>query len=224
MTVIQYRDKRVPEDTIEKKETFLQKLNFIQKIVTPYMISIQAGRIDISDARISFRDDKEGLNEERIGGLLDLTLTGLMIDTLTHRDREEFLNRLELDVVLRDFNYLSPDSLHRVRVKELFVNSFTQELDVTDFEMLTTSRVHPGMPYPSTLTAQFSTLQVYGFDHRKWIGEKWFSAGDIHIQDPKISIHSVQRKMESSLSGRGSEVQHIFAGKKFRFSALKISF
>ncbi len=206
LTVIQYRDKRIPQDTVIRKETFLEKLDLVRSVIIPYMISINAGIIEIANASISFKDDKEGLNEVRIAGLLDLTLTGFMMDTLTHHDRKEFLNQLELDLALRDFTYLSPDSLHRVRVKELFVNSLSQELDVSDFKMVTTSRIHPGMPYPSTLTAQFSTLQVYGFDHRKWLGEKWFSAADIRIQEPKITIHSVQRKKESSLSEPFSDV------------------
>ncbi len=206
LTIIQYRDKNVWQDTAGQGGTFLQKLDLIRNVVIPYMVSIQAGTIEISNARISFKDDKQGMNEERIAGLVDLTLTGFMMDTLTYHDRKDFLNRLELDLALRDFRYLSPDSLHRVRVKELFVNSLSQELDITDFDMLTTSRVHPGMPYPSTLVAQFSALQVHGFDHRKWIGEKWFSAGDIRIQEPNIVVRSVKRKKESSLNEPFSDV------------------
>ncbi|MBE0646638.1 MAG: DUF748 domain-containing protein [Bacteroidales bacterium] len=206
LTIIQYRDKKVPEDSANQKETFLQKLDIGRSVVMPYMVSIEAGTIEVSNARISFKDDKEGLNEVRIDGLVDLTLTGFMIDTLTHHDRKEFLNRLELDLELRDFHYLSPDSLHRITVKELFVNSLSQELDVTDFNMLTTSRMHPGMPYPSTFAAQFKALQVHGFDHRKWIGEKWFSAGDIRIQEPEIVIRSVKRKTKSSLNESFSDI------------------
>ncbi|MFC2101460.1 hypothetical protein ACFLS7_00530 [Bacteroidota bacterium] len=206
LTIIQYRDKKVPQDSAQQKETFLQKLDIGRSVVMPYMVSIEAGTIEVSNARLSFKDDKQGLNEVRIAGLVDLTLTGFMIDTLTYKDRTEFLNRLELVLELRDFNYLSPDSLHRVAVKELFVNSLSEKLDVTDFDMVTTSRLHPGMPYPSTFTAQFGSLQVNGFDHRKWLGEKWFSAGDIRIQEPKIVIRSVKRKKESSLNEPFSDV------------------
>ena len=200
MTIIQYRDKKIPQDTAIQKKSFLHKLDLVRSVIIPYMISIQAGTIEISNAMISFKDDKHGLNENRISGLVDLTLTGFMMDTLTHHDRKEFLNRLEIDLALRDFNYLSPDSLHRIRLKELFVNSLSQELDVTEFNMVTTSRMHPGMSSPSTLVAQFSALQVHGFDHMKWINEKWFSAGDIRLLEPEIIIRSVKRKKESSLN------------------------
>jgi len=206
MTIIQYRNRQAPEDTAVERETFLHKLNLIRTVVIPYMVSIQAGKIEISNALISFKDDKEGLNEERIGGLVDLTLTGFMMDTTTFQDRNKFLNRLEVDLTLRDFRYLSPDSLHRVKVKELFITSLHQELDVTDFEMFTTSRLKPDMPFPSTLVAMFKTLQVHGFDHRKWIGDKWFSAGDIRVMEPKIVVRSVKRKKESSLNEPFSEM------------------
>lgn len=200
MTIIQYRDKRAQEDTALQKETFLQKMDLVKKVVKPYLISIQAGLIEISNARISFKDDKEGLNEERIGGLADLTVTGFRMDTLTHPDKEKFLNKLEVNLRLKDFRYLSPDSLHRVRVQSLFVNSLSEELDVTGFELFTTSKIHPGMAYPSTLVASFSSLQVHGFDHRKWISKRWFSAGDIVVEQPEFIIRSVKRQRESSLN------------------------
>lgn len=206
MTIIQFREKNVPQDSTFHKETFLQKLDIGRRLVMPYMVSIQAGIIEISNARISFKDENGGLDEERISGLVDLTVTGFRIDTLTHYDRKGFLNRLELVMNLRDFRYLSPDSLHRITVRELMISSLSRELNITGFDMLTTSRVHPGMPYPSTLTAQFTALQVQGFDHRKWISEKWFSAGDIRIHEPKIVIRSVKRKKESSLNEPFSDV------------------
>ena len=221
MTIIQYRDRKIPKDTMIKQETFLQRLDLIERIIIPYMISIQAGTIEISNARISFKDDKQGLNEERIAGLVDLTLTGLEMDTLTYKDRKEFLNRLELDLALRDFRYLSPDSLHRVRVGELYANSLSEELAINDFTMHTTSRMHPGMPYPSTLSATFNTLQVYGFDHRKWIRDRWFSAGDIRIREPKVVIRSVKKKKESSLNEPFSDVDD--AVSKIEIGSIRIN-
>lgn len=206
MMIVQYRNKKLPEETLEQKETVLQKLDLISHVVIPYMVSIDAGTIEISNARIRFMDDKQGLNEERIAGLVDLTLTGFRTDTLTQYSRKAFLNRLEVNLTLRDFRYLSPDSLHYARVKELYVNSYSQELDIIEFNLFSTSKVYPGMPYPSTLTAQFSTLQVHGFDHRKWIGENWFSAGDIFLLEPRIIIRSVKKTKESSLNEPFSDV------------------
>ncbi|MFH1937211.1 MAG: DUF748 domain-containing protein, partial [Bacteroidota bacterium] len=200
VTIIQYRNRQIPQDTPIRHETFLQKLDLIRNIVIPYMISIHAGAIEISNARISFKDNKQGLNEERISGLADLTLTGFMMDTLTFRDRKEFLNRLELDLKLWDFRYLSQDSLHRIRIGELFANSLSEELDITDFEMYTTSRMDPEMAVPSTMVAKFNTLQVYGFDHRKWMGDRWFFAREIRLEEPSVIIRSVKRMKESSLN------------------------
>ncbi|MBN1198394.1 MAG: DUF748 domain-containing protein [Bacteroidales bacterium] len=209
MMIVQYRNKQLAEDSLERKETVIQKLDLISHVVIPYMVSIDAGTIEISNARIRFIDDKQGLNEERIAGLVDFTLTGFMMDTVTHYDRKEFLNRLEVNLSLRDFRYLSPDSLHHVRVKELYLNSFSQVLDINEFNLFTTSKVYPGMPYPSTFTAQFSTLQVHGFDHRKWIGEHWFSADDIRLLEPRILIQSVKKTRESSLNEPFSDVDDV---------------
>jgi len=220
MMIVQYRSNHPQEDTSDQKETVLEKLNLIRRVVAPYMISIDAGTIEIDNGRIRFMDDKQGRNEERIAGLVDLTLTGFRMDTLTNLDQTVFLNRLEVNLTLTDFRYLSPDSLHHARVKELYVNSLDQELEVSDFQLFTTSKVHPGMTYPSTLTAEFKTLQVYGFDHRKWIGEHWFSAGEIRLKDPRIIIRSVKRAKESSLNEPFSNVDDLLS--KIEIASVRI--
>ncbi|TSA30040.1 MAG: hypothetical protein D4R67_01025 [Bacteroidetes bacterium] len=220
MTIIQYRKKAVPEDSSTRHETFLEKLDLIRSVIIPYMISVEAGTIEISNARISFKDDKKGMNEERIAGLVDLTLTGLRVDTLTYRDRKEFLSQIDLLVEVRDFHYLSPDSLHRVNFRELFANSVAQDLDITGFTMHTTSKRHAGTDTPSTLTARFNSLQVTGFDYPKWMSDKWFNANEIRLSEPSVVIRSVRKKRESSLNEPFSETDE--AVKKIEVGTIRI--
>jgi len=220
MSIIQFRQKKAKPDTSVEKESFIGKLNLIRHLVTPYMISLHAETIEISNARISFRHDRQRLNEQRIYGLVDLTLTGVEYDTLTLKDRNAFLNRLELELKLLDFRYVSPDSLHRITIGELYANSLSAQLDIKNFSMFTTSRTQPGVTYPSWMRIKFKSLDVNGYDHRKWINEKWFSARNILLHEPTVVIRSVRKKRESTLAEPFADFEENI--KKIEVGDLKI--
>ncbi|MFH1159467.1 MAG: hypothetical protein V1733_00770 [bacterium] len=221
LEIIQYRSKNIHPNPKTNQETFLEKLDLARNLVLPYMKSIRAGTIGIQNARISFQDAKDGHKKERISGLLDLVLTRVNIDTSTYRDRKAFVTGLDLELTVRDFRYVSPDSLHRVSIGELFANSTSSLLDVTDFSFFATPRNPYGTTTPSYLDAQFKSLQVNGFNHRKWLDGRTFSAQQIRLEDPRIVLRSQKKR-------KGSSLNEPFAGfqeevKKIEIGNIKIT-
>jgi hypothetical protein len=209
MSIIQFRGNSTASvvDTVPPgnkagnadQETFIEKLNLIQKVIIPYIISLRAGEIEVASARFAFKDEKGGVLGDRISGLADLTITGLEIDTTTYAHHKTFLNELEVDLSLLDFNYTSLDSLHHVALEAFHVNSVSRNLIARDFKMFTTSKIQPDIPSPSTVELQLDTLLVNGFDHRLWISNQWFYGGDIRLINPEVRIRSFRKRKKNTL-------------------------
>ena len=189
------------------KETFFEKMNLIQKVIIPYIISLQAGEIEVSNARFAFKDEKEDVLGDRISGLIDLTITGLEIDTTTYAHHKTFLKELEVDISLLDFNYTSLDSLHHVSLREMHVNSVSRNLMASGFKMFTTSKIQPGIPASSTVEFGLDTLDVKGFDHRLWISNQWFYGGDIRLIKPEVHIRSFRKRKQHTLAESFSGIE-----------------
>lgn len=200
VTVVQYREKLTDMNGQSTRETFPEKLNLIRHLVIPYMVSMDVRRILVSNARVSFRDEKDGISTERISGLADLKITGFEVDTLTYGNPLKFLSGLEFDLEVKDFHYLSPDSMHRINIREFIANTLLQDLEINGFEMLSTSPPRPGSHHPSTFSARFSSLSVDKLDYQKWLRERWFNAGQIRLVEPEIVVRSVRKKRESTLN------------------------
>jgi len=190
LDIIQYRGKEPPSDSAEKKTTFITKLNIIPHLVSPYMKSLRAGSVEISNGKIRFLDKTRGQQDERISGLIDLYLTGIDVDSLKWQDQKEILGKLDLDLQARDFRYNSRDDQHQVSFNEFYFNTLAANLEVKDLTYLADIT---GKSKLDTIKEEMSirveALDVNGFDHMNWIRTRHFYAKHIRLDKPRVFIH-----------------------------------
>ncbi len=195
LDIIQFRGKEPPQDSAEQKKSFIAKLNILPYVVSPYMKSIRADAVEISNGRVRFMDEIHGKKTERISGLIDLYLTGINVDSLKWQDQKEILGKLELDLQTRDFRYNSRDDRHQISFKELYFNTLAAILEVAGFTYITDITGKSCLDTTREgVDIRVEALDVYGFDHMKWIRTRHFYAKQIRIDKPSILVHSKKKK------------------------------
>ncbi|MBC8436033.1 MAG: hypothetical protein H8D88_00555, partial [Bacteroidetes bacterium] len=195
LDIIQYRGKEPLPDTAEQKKTFITKLNIIPHLISPYMKSLRAGSVEISNGKIRFLDKTRGQQDERISGLIDLNLTGIDVDSLKWQDQKEILGKLDLDLQARDFRYNSRDDQHQVSFNEFYFNTLAANLEVKGFTYMADITGKSNLDtIKEEMDIRVEALDVNGFDHMNWIRTRHFYAKHIRLDEPCVFVQLNKKK------------------------------
>ena len=195
LDIIQYRGKEPLPDTAEQKKTFITKLNIIPHLISPYMKSLRAGSVEISNGKIRFLDKTRGQQDERISGLIDLNLTGIDVDSLKWQDQKEILGKLDLDLQARDFRYNSRDDQHQVSFNEFYFNTLAANLEVKGFTYMADITGKSNLDtIKEEMNIRVEALDVNGFDHMNWIRTRHFYAKHIRLDEPCVFVQLNKKK------------------------------
>jgi len=172
-------DQYVPDNPSQSNLPILDPYKLVQGLFDK--VSFQ--NIWIENAAIDHHYHKGDRSQKEQLSRLDIQVRGLEIDSTLSGEKDYTRWANDVQITVRDFSRLLPDSLHEVEVKSLYFSTFAKQLRLRD---ITCSPIN----FTSTSAAKWDTkidyININGIDLYKLLADRELPLEYLDIVAPKI--------------------------------------
>lgn len=160
--------------------------------------SLSVRHFNLQDANFQLiRFQKNNRNELNIKNLT-LKFQNFLINAWAHRNPNKIFYSDALEVLMKSHTFDLPDSIHVLKVNDLYLSTAHKELRLGKSEIMPRNNAHEFDPYYNRMEIRFNSLILNEFDFKKAFSEQKFEAGKLFCDQPQIKIQI--KRFQDSLS------------------------
>ena len=200
------------------KKTLMNNPEKIKK--TMGLKSIKFDEINVKQGVFGVLKDNFNFENLSVNTKIDIQIRQLEIDSTSFIDPELFLDNLDASIILSEFHYQLPDSLHFIDLKRVSLNTLPKEINIDSIKYYSTSnKLDKNRSF--TLNEFFiPKFNFYGFEFSNLLINKKINADLLVIEQPDFNIIT-QKNIQNNKQVKLSEL-NLYDKINKHFKALNI--
>ncbi len=179
--------KKSIEDTTTATKTMYQRINYL-------LNSIRIDYILLSDVNFQYIDKSISKTDPTITAVKKLTirLKDILIDSVAQYDTERFFTAKEISADLREYEYLTEDSLYKMRFERLQLSTLSKDVVVSKIGLIPR---YGEMAFSNLFDAQkeryrltLDSIKIEGLNYQALVDERFVYANKIRLVKPTLGV------------------------------------
>ncbi len=150
--------------------------------------SLSVQHFNLQDANFQLVRFQKNKRSELNVNNLTIKFQHFLINAWAHRNPNKIFYSDALEVLMKSHTFDLPDSIHVLKVNDLYISTAKKELHLGKSEITPRNNAHEFDPYHNRMEIRFNSLILNEFDFKKAFSEQKFEAGKLFCDQPQIRI------------------------------------
>jgi len=167
--------------------------NNLSSLIAEYFNNVQIDSLEVRNAAVDFTNYKQHKRERLTLDSTNILLKNLVLDTTIFDKNDRHVNYEQIQVSVKDYSFVMPDSIHKVSFSKLSGSSYSQTLAIEDVRLeprsdvnIRTLLIKNGQR--NTFQGKIDKIEFQDVYGRKFINEDSLLIGGVTFHRPDIEI------------------------------------